>query len=68
MKNSTFLKITILLFCVCIISSNCMAQQYMELPLWSDKGNEEDCNDALIKVYIPEASNGMAVIACPGGV
>ncbi|WP_343667944.1 alpha/beta hydrolase [Chitinophaga sp.] len=44
-----------------------IAQQYIELPLWPEKAGVEDYADALVKVFIPEHGNGMAVIACPGG-
>lgn len=61
-KNALIL---FLLFC-CFFGKG-FAQNYIELPLWSGKEGIDDYDEALIKVYLPDKGNGMAVIACPGG-
>ncbi len=64
-------------------TSNLFAQKPIEIPLWADgapntnelTGAEEDFGEGRVgnvtvptlTVYLPEKSNGMAIIMCPGG-
>jgi acetyl esterase/lipase len=48
-----------------LFSMAAQAQEYVELPLWPGDSLTEKAS--LIRVYLPEQPNGMAVIACPGG-
>ncbi|ANH83048.1 hypothetical protein A8C56_20515 [Niabella ginsenosidivorans] len=67
MKKNTCLKIAVLLFLVMAGSLPVKAQQYRELLLWPELQGVKTADTALLKVYLPAKSNGMAVIACPGG-
>lgn len=69
MKRSILFKTIILFLYLSVTGSTCHAQKHFEIPLRTgnpteNKGNE---NEALIQVFLPENSNGMAVLACPGG-
>lgn len=67
MKPSICLRTITVLLLAGIYTKPALAQQQQELPLWPEKAGTEDYNDALVKIFIPEKGNGMAVIACPGG-
>lgn len=66
-----------------LVAASCFAQKKEEFHLWADepaptsngitKAEEnhglfvENVTDPVLTVYVPEHSNGLAVIACPGG-
>jgi acetyl esterase/lipase len=52
-----------------IFSQNVPAQRHLELALYSHNKNDASGknNDPMINVFLPKTSNGLAVIACPGG-
>ncbi|OQP53473.1 1,4-beta-xylanase [Niastella yeongjuensis] len=67
MKNQLCFKAALLFLLASTSVTLAIGQQYRELPLWPEKAGVEDYADALLKVFIPEKGNGVAVIACPGG-
>lgn len=67
MRKNVFPIVIILLLLLNGFSLKSFAQRHIELPLWPEKEGIEDYNEALLKVYLPDEGNGMAVITCPGG-
>ena len=61
--------IIILILFTSIFFQNVEAQRYLELALYSQNKNiiTGKNDEPKINVFLPKASNGVAVIACPGG-
>lgn len=68
MKRNCYL-ICILILFTTLFSNNIFAQRYLELALYSQNKNDTKGKnyEPKINVFLPKASNGVAVIACPGG-
>ncbi|PUZ22996.1 1,4-beta-xylanase [Chitinophaga parva] len=67
MKSNIHFSAIIMLLLMSLCVKPARAQQHLDLPLWPEKAGTEDYADAKLQVFIPEKSNGVAVIACPGG-
>lgn len=69
MKTKTFLSCILMLISF-LLSDAVQAQtkETFNMQIWQGTGNtDSDAKDAILYGYIPEESNGKAVVICPGG-